>query len=108
MSLFTSLKRLVGLEARGDIRVHVFLKGRTGAGWYDVDQWLPLAAGATLTSLLDECDRRGLRLRELIGASPHLGQTLMINGERCPLEENLDRPLANGDEVFLLAPLAGG
>ena len=32
----------------------------------------------------------------------------MLNGERCPVAENLGRHLADGDEIFLLAPLAGG
>jgi len=32
----------------------------------------------------------------------------MLNGERCPVDANRDRKLADGDEVYLLAPLAGG
>jgi molybdopterin converting factor small subunit len=32
----------------------------------------------------------------------------MLNGERCPFEANKDRVLAEGDEIYLLAPLAGG
>ena len=48
------------------------------------------------------------RLRAAIDDSPHLRHTLMLNGERCPVDENLDRVLADGDEVYLLAPLAGG
>jgi molybdopterin converting factor small subunit len=32
----------------------------------------------------------------------------MLNGERCPVAENQERVLADGDEVYLLAPLAGG
>ena len=33
---------------------------------------------------------------------------MMLNGERCPLHANEDRVLADGDEIYLLAPLAGG
>jgi molybdopterin converting factor small subunit len=33
---------------------------------------------------------------------------MMLNGERCPLEDNRARPVADGDELYLLAPLAGG
>jgi molybdopterin converting factor small subunit len=33
---------------------------------------------------------------------------MMLNGERCPLAEHKDRVLADGDEIYLLAPLAGG
>jgi molybdopterin converting factor small subunit len=32
----------------------------------------------------------------------------MLNGERCPLDEGLERPLADGDQLYLLAPIAGG
>ena len=41
-------------------------------------------------------------------ASPHLTDTMMLNGERCPFTENQDRAMADGDELYLLAPLAGG
>ena len=40
--------------------------------------------------------------------SPHLRDTLMLNGERCPLAEQGDRILAEGDQLYLLSPLAGG
>lgn len=97
-----------GGGAAGGIRVHVLLKGRSGSGWHDVDETLLLPPGATLSGLLEVADRRGLGLRAAIEDSPHLRHTLMLNGERCPVDENLDRPLADGDEVYLLAPLAGG
>jgi molybdopterin converting factor small subunit len=32
----------------------------------------------------------------------------MWNGQRAPVAENLDRALSDGDEVYLLGPLAGG
>jgi len=106
MSVLASLRRLLGGEPA--IRVHVMLKGRTGRGWYELDERIALPEGATLAALFDAVERRGLDLREVIASSPHLGHTLMLNGERCPVDENLDRRLADGDEVFLLAPLAGG
>jgi molybdopterin converting factor small subunit len=33
---------------------------------------------------------------------------MMLNGERCPFHDNAERTLAEGDEIYLLAPLAGG
>lgn len=114
MSLLSGLRRLVGLDAApgskdgSSIRVRVLLKGRTAAGWYDVDQNLTLPAGATLATLLDASERRGIRLRDALENSPHLKHTLMLNGERCPVDQNLERRLSDGDEVYLLAPLAGG
>ena len=108
MTVRQALRRLVGRGAAGTVRVRVLLKGRIGEGWYDVDRRLELPPGATLATLLDTAERRGIRLRDAIAASPHLRDTLMLNGERCAVEENLDRPLADGDEVYLLAPLAGG
>ncbi len=90
------------------IRVHVLVKGRIGDGWYDVDRSFALPEGSTLGALLDAADREGIGLRKAIAASPHLAHTLMVNGERCPVDENAGRAMADGDEVYLLAPLAGG
>jgi molybdopterin converting factor small subunit len=114
MSLRSGLRRLFGRDdapgsqAGSPIRVRVLLKGRTKAGWYDVDQHLTLPAGATLATLLDTSERLGVRLRDALDDSPHLKHTLMLNGERCPVDENLARRLSDGDEIYLLAPLAGG
>lgn len=108
MSVLSALRRWLPGEAPGAIRVHVILKGRIGDGWYDVDERVPLPPGATLATLLAEADRRGIGLRTAIADSPHLRDTLMLNGVRCPVEANRDRALADGDEVYLLAPFAGG
>ncbi len=108
MSLGDKLRGLFGRETSPKVRVHVLVKGRIGPGWYDVDSTLELPEGATLTTLLDAAEREGIELREAIAASPHLASTLMINGERCPVAEHADRPLADGDQVYLLAPIAGG
>ena len=106
----------MGLFSKRDradrIRVHVLIRGRIGDGWYDVDETLSLPVGATLGALLERAERDGLRLRRAIESSPHLRHTLMLNGERCPIDdsvpENLARQLRDGDQVYLLAPLAGG
>jgi molybdopterin converting factor small subunit len=108
MSVRAAVRRLLGREEAAPVRVHLLLKGRIGPGWYDVDEQIGLPEGATLATLLDAAERRGIRLRDAIAASPHLAHTIMLNGERCPVEENLRRPLADKDEVYLLAPLAGG
>jgi molybdopterin converting factor small subunit len=109
MSLRAAVRRWLGGAAGAEtIRVRVLLKGRAGAGWHDVDQKITLPAGATLGALIDAAERRGIRLRDALESSPHLKHTLMLNGERCPVDANLDRALADGDEVYLLAPLAGG
>lgn len=107
MRLLAPLRRLFAPRAPG-IRVHLLVKGRIGAGWYDVDRDLRLPVGATLAQLLDEAERQGIRLRAAIAESPHLRHTLMLNGSRCPVDESLDRALADGDEIYLLAPIAGG
>lgn len=110
MALRGTLRRLLGRTGDGGdaIRVRVLLKGRTGAGWYDCDEQVALPRGATLATLIDVAERRGIRLREALETSPHLKHTLMLNGERCPVDDNADRPMADGDEVYLLAPFAGG
>lgn len=90
------------------VRVHVLVKGRIGEGWLDVDRTFALAPGSTLHTLLDVAEREGVDLRAAIARSPHLAHTLMLNGERTPVDDNLGRVLADGDQVYLLAPLAGG
>lgn len=90
------------------IKVRVLVSGRIGAGWRSHDQTFALAVGATLRSLLDAAERDGLDLRAAIAESPHLRHTLMLNGERCPLDDNQERVLADGDELYLLGPIAGG
>lgn len=94
---------------RGDhIRVHILIRGRIGDDWKDVDEHLRVPAGTTLERLVEVADAAGVPLREALANSPHLVDTLMLNGERCPLDANKDRVLADGDEIYLLAPLAGG
>lgn len=108
MSWLGRLRGVLRREPHATIRVHVILKGRIGGGWYDVDQRIPLPAGATLATLIERAERRGLALQRAIDESPHLRHTLMWNGQRAPVDENLGRALADGDELYLLGPLAGG
>lgn len=102
------LGRLFGGARRDEIRVHVLIRGRIGAGWYDVDETVRVPRGTTLAQLIERGDRLGLPLRTAVEDSPHLAHTLMWNGERCPVAEHGDRALGDGDELFLLAPLSGG
>lgn len=90
------------------VRVHVLIRGRIGSGWYDVDRELDLPAGTTLGQLIDSGERHGVPLAEAIEQSPHLAHTLMLNGTRCPVAEHRERALQDGDELYLLAPIAGG
>ena len=100
------LGSLFGRGAR--ITVHVMIRGRIGDGWYDVDRALKVPEGTTLGELVAIGDRKGVPLSEALANSPHLTHTLMLNGERCPVDDNADRVLGDGDEIFLLAPIAGG
>ena len=95
-------------EPAGAIRVRVVVKGRIGEGWFDLDRKLALPTGATLAALIEQADRDGLQLSHAIEASPHLRHTLMWNGERTPVAEHLARELRDGDELYLLGPVAGG
>jgi molybdopterin converting factor small subunit len=106
VSLGERIRAALGASPR--LRVHVIVKGRIGEGWWDVDRTFALAPGTTLGGLLDEAAREGIRLRDAIAKSPHLSHTLMLNGARCPVDDNLWRPLADGDQLYLLAPIAGG
>ena len=94
---------------RGDhIRVHVLIRGRIGDDWKDVDEHLRVPAGTTLGKLVEVADAAGIPLGDALVHSPHLVDTMMVNGERCPLADNRERVLADGDEIYLLAPIAGG
>ena len=108
MSLLERIGGWLRREPPGTLRVRVVLKGRIGDGWFDVDRRIPLAPGATLATLIEQADRRGLDLSRAIAQSPHLRHTLMLNGQRAPVDENLARPMRDGDQVYLLGPLAGG
>jgi len=90
------------------IRVHVLIRGRIGDDWKDIDEHLRVPEGTTLGKLVEVADAAGIPLGDALVHSPHLVDTMMLNGERCPLAENRDRLLADGDEIYLLAPLAGG
>jgi molybdopterin converting factor small subunit len=101
--LFSALRR-----KSGGLRVTILIRGRIGAGWYDLDETVSVTPGTTLGELLDRADAVGAALRDAVAHSPHLAHTLMLNGDRCPIDEHRDRVLADGDEIYLLAPLAGG
>jgi molybdopterin converting factor small subunit len=101
------LSKLFGPKSKV-VRVHVILKGRIGEGWQDVDRVLELPEGATLAALFEHAERKGIPLRDAVDKSPHLRHTLMWNGERCPVDQHLTRALSDGDEIYLLSPLAGG
>ena len=91
---------------RGEqVKVHVLIRGRIGDDWKDIDEYLRLPVGTTLGKLVE---LNAVPLREALDNSPHLRDTMMLNGERCALEANRERVLADGDEIYLLAPLAGG
>ncbi len=90
------------------IRIHLVIKGRIGPGWHDVDRVLRVPTATTLSRFIEIADARGLPMSEALEHSPHLAHTLMLNGERCPVAENSDRPLRDDDQIYLLAPLAGG
>jgi len=94
---------------RGDqIKIHILIRGRIGDDWKDIDEHLRVPEGTTLGRLVEVAENAGVPLREALDKSPHLHDTMMLNGERCPFAENAERVLADGDEIYLLAPLAGG
>jgi len=92
----------------GTLKIHILIRGRIGEGWKDIDTHLRVPPGTTLGKLVEVADAAGIPLREALESSPHLADTMMLNGERCPVAENHDRAMADGDELYLLAPLAGG
>ncbi len=106
MGLLDLFKRSAG--DAGHALVHVVIKGRIGEGWLDVDERLKVPVGTTLAELVELAAARGVPLGKALRESPHLAHTMMLNGERCPFDENAARKIESGDEIYLLAPLAGG
>ena len=100
----------MGLFSRkGDqVEIHILIRGRIGDDWKDVDTKLRLPPNTTLAELVELAEAKRIPLREALENSPHLRDTMMLNGERCPIAENGERLLVDGDEIYLLAPLAGG
>lgn len=106
MSFVDRLRRTLGGGPK--IRVTLLIKGRIGAGWHDVDRMFRLPEGATLGDFIELVENKGVPIRAALDESPHLRDTMMLNGERCPVAENAERPLRDGDQLYLLAPFAGG
>ena len=90
------------------VKIHIVIRGRIGHDWKDIDTYLRVPAGTTLGRLVEVADGAGIPLRDALDHSPHLTDTMMLNGERCPFAEHAERLMVNGDELYLLAPLAGG
>lgn len=108
MGLGGKLRDLVTGSGTGKIRVHLLIRGRIGEGWHDIDQTLRVPEDTSLKDFIALCEHRRLPLREALEKSPHLRDTLMWNGERCPVASFSERLLRDGDELYLLAPIAGG
>ncbi len=90
------------------MKIHILIRGRIGDDWKDIDKQLKLPDGTTLAQLVPLAEAAKIPIREALANSPHLAETLMLNGERCPFAEHRDRVLEEGDELYMLAPLAGG
>lgn len=70
-------------------------------------------SGATLRDCFDEIEARHPGFRELVvdarSGGPHRFVKLFVNGELLGREpEMLDRPVAEQDEIEVLAAIAGG
>ena len=104
--MLTRLRALLTRAPR--IRVDLMIKGRVGDGWLDISEQLMLPPGSTLADLIAHVEARDIPLLKALESSPHLRHTVMLNGQRCPVDDNLARVLGDGDQLYLLAPLAGG
>ncbi len=108
MGVGDKIRAIVGASRTPKVRVHLLIRGRIGEGWHEIDETLKVPEGTTLHAFIALCEQRRLPLREALENSPHLRDTLMWNGERCPLKTCGQRLLCDGDELYLLAPIAGG
>lgn len=89
------------------MRVRLSVRGFFGQRFLERELSLELKTGASLADLLAEAARR---TRDRVFSELPLlsGPSLLRNGERVPLPEGLESLLDDGDEVAILAPLAGG
>ena len=108
MGLGDTFRDLFSGSQTAKVRVHLLIRGRIGEGWLDIDETLKVPEHMTLNGFIAHCQKRRLPLREALENSPHLRDTLMWNGERCPLATFGERELRDGDQLYLLAPIAGG
>lgn len=108
VSLVERARRWLASRGGPRIRVHVLVRGNIGGRWYEVDRVVRVPEGTTLAELVAASRELGVPLDEAIAASPHLRDTIMLNGERCPVDAEGGRRLADGDELYLLSPLVGG
>lgn len=101
---------VVGREERRDvnIRVRAFAQLREVLG---ADRTMDVPAGATMSSLLALLRAESVQAKEALfeengDLKGHV--ILMKNGRRVPRSEAGDTALAEGDEVALFPPVAGG
>lgn len=88
------------------ISVHGFVGGR----FLHVDHDLHLPPeGATLRALFDYCrDHLDLDVWDVLEQNERLQQNVMVDGVRKAVPDDMDTPLADGAQVALLSPMAGG
>ena len=85
--------------------VHMKLPVGLAAG----GKWRLECEGATVAAALADCIEQEPRLRARIfrdNGSPWVG--IFLNGRNIRQLAGLDSPLADGDELFILPPIAGG
>lgn len=85
---------------------HLLVAGRI----LEIDEQLELGDRATVLDAFNRLEREGV-LPASAAADFRRGRTavsLLLNGERQPWEEIQARPLADGDEISIVSPFAGG
>jgi hypothetical protein len=87
----------------GTVRIHILIQGPIGEDWKDIDAHVRVPLGTTLGKLLEIADSAKLPLREALELAPQLTETLRLNGQRCPLADNAERVLVEGDQIALRA-----
>jgi molybdopterin converting factor small subunit len=69
----------------------------------------PFTTNDTLQSVFVRLDKRKTLGRKFFSRIIKQGQvTLLLNGDRLDLPEDMKRPLRDGDEISILSAIAGG
>ena len=90
------------------LHADLIVAGRMKHASFEIDA----ASAGTVKALLAEADQRELMgrgfFKELLSPRHRGGLTVLHNGRRLAVPGGLGAPLADGDEVNLLMPMAGG
>ncbi len=91
------------------MKVHFLLKGTMLGTFLDHEFDLDLPEGSTLRDELKRAGRaRQVDFDRVMREHEVIRESILVSGDRLVCPQGLDRVLQEGDQVYMLSPLAGG